>query len=196
MVGQPRVAREDAMNAILTLALAASATWSAAGQTGPSGQSWTESERWAAFEFFSGEWTGMESATFGEGRGERTYELVLQGAYLLSRNRSVFAPQEGLPDGDVHDDWSVFSFDTDRDTYVLRQFNSEGFVNTFVLDPSSSLPEQLIFVLEESENARGTRATLTLTRVDADSFDEVFDLTLPGRTESITIRSRWTRNIP
>ena len=184
------------MKAIVTLMLIATATLSAARQTGPQGQNWDESERWAAFEFFAGAWTGDESATFGEGRGERTYELVLQDAYLLGRNRSVFPPHEGLPEGDVHDDWTMLSFDRDRDTYVLRQFNSEGFVNTFVLDPASSPPEQLIFVLEESENARGTRATLTLTRVDADSFNEVFDLTLPGRTESITIRSRWTRNSP
>ena len=184
------------MKAIFTLLLIATATLSAARQTDRPGQNWGESERWAAFRFFAGAWTGEESATFGEGRGERTYELVLQDAYLLGRNRSVFPPQEGLPGGDVHDDWTMFSFDTDRDTYVLRQFNSEGFVNTFVLDTASSPPEHMIFVLEESENARGTRATLTLTRVDADTFDEEFDLTLPGRTESITIRSRWTRHSP
>ena len=69
-------------------------------------------------------------------------------------------------------------------------------MNTFVLDAASSPPERMIFVLEESENARGTRATLTLTRIDANAFEEVFDLTLPGATESITIRSRWTRSIP
>ena len=184
------------MKAILTLVLVATATLSAAGQTGPQEQNWGESERWAAFEFFAGAWVGEESATFGEGRGERTYELVLQDAYLLGRNRSVFPPHEGLPEGDTHDDWTVLSFDRDRDTYVLRQFNSEGYVNTFVLDAASSPAEHLIFVLEESENARGTRATLTLTRVDADTFDEVFDLTLPGAAESITIRSRWTRSIP
>ena len=184
------------MRVIVTLLLFAGAALPAAGQTGPGRDAWSESERWAAFAFFAGAWVGEESATFGEGRGERTYELVLQDAYLLSRNRSVFPPHQGLPDGDIHDDWSVFSFDTDRDTYVLRQFNSEGFVNTLVLDAASSPPEHLVFVLEESENARGTRATLTLTRIDADTFDEVFDLTLPGRTESITIRSRWTRSIP
>ena len=184
------------MKAILTLVLIATANLSAAGQTGPQEQNWGESDRWAAFEFFAGAWVGEESATFGEGRGERTYELVLQDAYLLSRNRSVFPPHEGLPEGDVHDDWTVLSFDRDRDTYVLRQFNSEGYVNTFVLDAASSPPEHLIFVLDESENARGTRATLTPTRMDANAFEEVFDLTLPGATDSITIRSRWTRNSP
>ena len=184
------------MRATFTLLLIVSAALPAAGQTRPPGQNWRESERWVAFEFFAGAWVGEESATFGEGRGERTYELVLQDAYLLSRNRSVFPPHEGLPEGDVHDDWTLLSFDRDRDTYVLRQFNSEGYVNTFVLDAVSSPPEHMIFVLEESENARGTAATLTLTRTDADVFEEVFDLTLPGATESITIRSRWTRMIP
>ena len=91
------------MRATFTLLLIVSAALPATGQTGPPGQNWGESERWAAFEFFAGEWTGAESATFGEGRGERTYGLVLQDAYLLSRNRSVFPPHEGLPDGDVHD---------------------------------------------------------------------------------------------
>lgn len=54
----------------------------------------------------------------------------------------------------------------------------------------------MVFVLEASENARGARATLTLTRMDADSFEEVFDVTLPGATDSITIRGRWTRTAP
>ena len=69
-------------------------------------------------------------------------------------------------------------------------------MNTFVLDDASTLPERLVFVLETSENARGTRATLTLTRTDERTFEEVFDLTLPGATDSITIRGRWTRTTP
>ncbi len=177
------------MRTILTLLLFVCVTVPAKAQRGET------PDRWSAFEFFLGAWTSEESATFGEGRGERTYELVLRDRYLLSRNRSVFPPQDGLPDGDDHEDWTVVSYDDDRDTYVLRQFNSEGFVNTFVLDDAST-PERLVFVLEASENARGTRATLTLTRTNANSFEEVFDLTLPGATDSITIRGRWTRAAP
>lgn len=178
------------MRAIATTLLFASIAVPAAAQQGET------PDRWSAFEFFIGAWTGEESATFGDGRGQRTYELVLQDRYLLSRNRSIFPPQDRLPDGDDHEDWTVVSYDDDRDTYVLRQFNSEGFVNTFVLDAASTPPERLVFVLEASENARGTRATLTVTRTNADSFEEVFDLTLPGATDSITIRGRWTRAAP
>ena len=177
------------MRAILTLLLFACIAVPASGQ--PAGAP----DRWSAFEFFTGAWTGEESATFGEGRGERTYEFVLQDRYLLGRNRSVFPPQDGLPDGDVHEDWSVVSFDTERNTYILRQFNSEGFVNTFVLDDASTPPPRMVFGLEASENARGARATLTMTRTEA-GFEEVFDVTLPGAADSITIRSRWTRTAP
>lgn len=178
------------MRAIVTTLLFASIAVFASGR-----QAGTP-DRWSAFEFFIGAWTGEESATFGDGRGRRTYELVLQDRYLLGRNRSVFPPQDGLPDGDDHEDWTVVSYDDDRGTYVLRQFNSEGFVNTFVLDAASTPPERMVFVLETSENAPGTRATLTVTRTDARSFEEVFDLTLPGATDSITIRGRWTRTDP
>ena len=97
------------MRAIVTTLLFASIAVSAAGQ-----QAGTP-DRWSAFEFFIGAWTGEESATFGDGRGRRTYELVLQDRYLLSRNRSVFPPQDGLPDGDDHEDWTVVSYDDDRD---------------------------------------------------------------------------------
>ena len=178
------------MRAIVTTLLFASIAVPAAGQ-----QAGTP-DRWSAFEFFIGAWTSEETATFGDGSGERTYELVLQDRYLLGRNRSVFPPQDGLPDGDDHEDWTVVSYDDDRGTYVLRQFNSEGFVNTFVLDETSTPPERMVFVLETSENAPGTRATLTVTRMDARTFEEVFDLTLPGATNSITIRGRWTRAAP
>ena len=178
------------MRAIPSLVLCVFVSGAAFGQPGP------PPGDWSAFEFFIGGWTGEESATFGEGRGERTYELVLQDRYLLGRNRSVFPPHDGLPEGDDHEDWTIFSFDSGRDTYILRQFNSEGYVNTFVLDAGSSPPERLVFVLEASENAHGTRATLTLTRTGADTFDEVFDLTLPGAADSITIRSKWTRATP
>ncbi len=178
------------MKPVLTLVLFLGAAGFADAQPGGA------TDRWSAFQFLLGSWTGEEFASFGEGRGERTYELVLQNRYLLGRNRSVFPPQKGLPDGDVHEDWTLFSFDSDRGATVLRQFNSEGYVNTFVLDVNPALPDRMVFILEHSENARGTRATLTLTRIDADTFEEVFDLTLPGATESVTIRNRWTRTPP
>ncbi|MCG8454866.1 MAG: DUF1579 domain-containing protein, partial [Holophagales bacterium] len=91
---------------------------------------------WEPFEFLLGSWEAEETARFGAGRGERTYRLVVHGRYLLSDNRSLFEPQEGLPEGDDHRDWTILSYDRVRETYVVRQFVSEGYVNRFELDPS------------------------------------------------------------
>ena len=156
----------------------------------------TAADHWQPFQFFAGEWRGEESASFGDGRGERTYEFIVQGRFLLGQNHSVFPPQDGLPDGDIHDDWTVFSYDSARETFVLRQFNSEGFVNTFVLQDPSTLPDRMVFVLVASENASGARGSLTYARQRDDTFEEVFELTMPGVDSPITIRNRWRRATP
>ena len=96
----------------------------------------------------------------------------------------------------IHDDWTVFSYDSARETFVLRQFNSEGFVNTFVLQDPSTLPDRMVFVLVASENASGARGSLTYARQRDDTFEEVFELTMPGVDSPITIRNRWRRATP
>jgi hypothetical protein len=152
-------------------------------------------EPWAPFEYFVGSWTGDESASFGSGRGERTYRFVLQGRYLLSQNVSRFPPQASRPKGETHEDWTIFSYDTARKTYVVRQFNSEGFVNQFVLEAGASIPRQMRFVGESSENAPpGTRVVLEYEIAGEDEFVESFEVTFPGAERPTTIRNRWRRS--
>jgi hypothetical protein len=43
---------------------------------------------------------------------------------------------------------------------------------------------------------RARRATLTIDRIDGRTFEEVFDLTMPGAASGIMIRGRWTRTEP
>ena len=178
------------MRTLVTFSFVACTALPAGGQPGG------ETDRWAEFEYFVGAWTGDESATFGDGRGERTYELVLQDRYLSVGNRSVFPPQDGLPGGDDHGDWSVFSYDTGRDTYVLRQFNSEGFVNhvpprRFVHAPRTP-----------GLRPRGIRERARHARHPHHRPDRRPHLRgglrpdEPGAASGITIRGRWTRTEP
>lgn len=147
--------------------------------------------------FLVGEWRGEEDARFGRGEGEREYRFILNERYLLSQNLSRFEPQEDLPEGDRHEDWTFFSYDDNRETFVVRQFNSEGFVNRFVLDPSSTVPETMVFVSEASENAPpGLRARLTYEKVSDDELQETFELAMPGEDFSVVTRNRWTRSGP
>lgn len=143
---------------------------------------------------FLGEWRGEEHGVFGEGIGRRSYRRIIKGRYLLGENSSEFPPQEGLPEGDSHADWAIFSYDQGRGTYVLRQFTSEGFVNRYVLEPGASVPEQMVFTSEASENApAGLRTRLSYQVVSEDEFMEVFEIAPPGQEYSVVIRNRWRR---
>lgn len=151
-------------------------------------------DHWQPWSYFLGEWKGEEKGVFGDGHGERTYERILGDRFLLARNRSTFPPQEGLPAGDVHEDWAIFSYDQARDTFVLRQFVSEGHVNRYVLDPSSDPPRRRVFVSEASENAPpGFRLRLTYEIVGDDEFTESFEMAPPGAELRVVLRNRWRR---
>ena len=177
---------------ILLLAILTAVSWS-----GPlAAQEPDTSAQVAALDFFVGSWTGQESASIGTGQGERTYELVLQGTYLLGRNRSLFVPQEGLPEGDDHEDWTWFSYDAERGTYVVRQFNSEGYVNRFVMEEGSTVPDRMAFVMEAAENARGGTGRLTYRIVDPNTFEETFEFAWPDSDQRFTVSNRWTRVEP
>ena len=153
------------------------------------------SETWKPFEYFVGSWIGEETASFGKGKGERSYRLILQGRYLISENASRFPPQ-GNRAAQAHDDWTVFSYDMARKTYVIRQFNSEGFVNTLVMDRSSEIPRKMRFVAEHTENAPpGTKAVLEYEIVGEREFVERFDVRFPGRDAPMEIRNRWRRAV-
>ncbi len=143
--------------------------------------------------YLVGEWRGEEDASFGKGTGVREYSFIMSGKYLLSQNVSTFEPQDKLPEGDRHEDWTIFSYDRDRETIVVRQFNSEGFVNRFILDASSEGPNKMVFISEAAENAPGLRARLTYEKVSNDELHETFEIAMPGKDFGILIRNRWTR---
>lgn len=173
----------------------AGATLAAGGAEAPSPPpSEAPSDPWQPFAVFLGSWQGEEVGIFGRGAGERSYRMILQGRYLLAENHSVFPPQEGLPEGEDHEDWAVFGYDRSRATYVIRQFTSEGYVNRYILDPSSEVPERMVFVSEASENAPpGLRTRLSYELLGDDEFTEVFEIAPPGKDFGVVIRNRWRR---
>ncbi|UCF06016.1 MAG: hypothetical protein JSV33_03010 [bacterium] len=153
-----------------------------------------EKSVWQPFDYFVGTWVGHETGRPGIGKGERTYEYIMDGRYLYFRNISKFEPQEKNPEGEVHEDWTFYSYDSNRDIIVMRQFNIEGFVNRFTLDSLSTDNKVFVFVSESSENAPpGLRARMTYTIRDDDEFEEVFELAFPGGTYSVYLKNFWKR---
>lgn len=130
----------------------------------------------------------------GEGTGDRTCKLVLGDNFLLCENTSTYPPQEKNPKGEVHQDWTFFSYDAGRARFVARQFNIERFVNQLVMDLEASGENRWVFVSESSENTpEGTRVRLTYAFQGQDRFEETFEVGWPGKELEVYARNRWTR---
>ncbi|HGY55503.1 MAG TPA: hypothetical protein ENK44_07380 [Caldithrix abyssi] len=149
---------------------------------------------WASFRYFLGAWDGVETGRSGYGKGSREYKLILNEQYLFFSNRSVFKPQEKNPTGEIHEDWTFFSYDRIRNTYVVRQFNSEGFINQFVLDSLSADTSTFVFVTEQLENLpAGFKARLTYIIQNENEFNEKFELAPPGQGYQLFLNNFWKR---
>jgi len=142
---------------------------------------------WKVMRGLVGTWEGEGDGTFGASRIERTYELVLSGTYVRAKTRSV-------AEGDVHEDWEIISFDKMRGTPVIRQFNSEGFVNRYVLESCDTEKRRLVFVAEHIENGPpGMRARVTLELPSPDEIVETFELAMPGQELAPCVHTRLKR---
>lgn len=137
---------------------------------------------WQPLRFFVGEWEGTVEGKSGVGKLTQQSQLVLGGQFLQMKNTATFEPQEKNPKGEVHEDWGVFSYDTNREKFVFRQFHVEGFVNQYVLDTISEDGKTLVFITEQIENiSGGWRAKLTYKILNESEFQQLFELAGPKR---------------
>jgi len=156
----------------------------------------TKEEAWQYLGRFVGRWEGTGKGRPGVSKITNTTEMILQGKYMCSVNKSVFEPQEGNPGGEVHEDWAIFSYDAGRKKIVMRQFDSEGFVNLFVMDYLSDDGKTLVMTSESSENAPPTlKARMTYTFVGDDEVHENFELAFDGKTfkPCVTTELKWQK---
>jgi len=149
---------------------------------------------WEIFRFFIDSWDGYETGRTGFGKGGREYKLILNDKYLYFANTSIFKPQEKNPRGEIHEDWTIFSYDNIRKKYIVRQLNSEGYINKFVLDSISTDTTTFIFLTEEMENVPdGYRARLTYIIQNEDEFTEKFELAPPNKDYQLFLHNFWKR---
>ncbi len=137
---------------------------------------------WRPLKFFVGSWEGTGKGQPGISEVEREYQFVLNGKYLLAKNKSTYQPQEKNPKGEVHEDWGMFSYDRARRLFVLRQFHVEGFVNQYILDTLTTDSTKLVFMTEGIENIpAGWRARETYRIISKNEFTEIFELAASGK---------------
>ncbi len=134
---------------------------------------------WEPLKFLEGTWVGE---TPGVSKVKQTYKFVLNGHFLHMKTRSVFEPTEKNPNGEVHEDFGVFSYDQARKTFVMRGFYVEGFVNTYVMENISEDGKAFTFMTEHVENApEGTKAKLEFKVLSGDEIEQSFHVAFPGR---------------
>ena len=150
-------------------------------------------DRFAPLRFLAGTWRGDQAGQPGRGTAERTYRFILNDRFLQETNTSTYPPQEKNKTGEVHHHMSVISYDTARKLFVFRQFHTEGFVNTYVQQPTAD-DKAIVFVSEAIENIpAGYRARETYTILSRDEFTERFEIAEPGKDFELYSEARLKR---
>ncbi len=115
-----RARRRTVRFAVLALVLA----WSTS--PAPAAAQAKKPDPWEPVRFLVGDWRGVAKGEAGEGTVRRTYEFIIKGRYILEKNVSTYPPQAPNPSGEVHEHWSILSYDRTRHALVLRQFPRRG----------------------------------------------------------------------
>jgi len=118
----------------------------------------------------------------------------LGGRFLHGRNKTTYEANDKNPKGETHEEWSIFSFDKNRKTIVLRQIHVEGFVNQYILTSNPEDKKTIVFTTEAIENiAAGWRARETYKVLGPDEFEETFELAEPGKEFEIYATAKLKR---
>lgn len=174
----------------LSAALAAGIVALPAGGDPQSASPPGQSDPWAALRLLQGTWHGEVTGRLGRGTALRRYEFLFDDRYLVARHSSIRLPQQPTPEGDDHRELAVYSYDRDRETVVLREFNVEGYVLQYTCKVQQL---DLVCTSEGVENGAGMRARLTVRIEDRYRFEEVFELASSGEEPGYLLTVRWTR---
>ncbi|HEY5747617.1 MAG TPA: hypothetical protein VIU12_16195 [Chryseolinea sp.] len=137
---------------------------------------------WLTFKPLIGKWAGESQGQPGNGRYERSYEVVLNKKFIEVKNKSTYPPSKDNPKGEVHEDHGFISYDKGRKTFVLRQFHIEGYVNQFKIESISPDKRTIVFISESIENIPpGFRAKESYQIINENEFIETFELAEPGK---------------
>ena len=118
----------------------------------------------------------------------------MNGRFLHERNISTYPPQEKNPKGEVHEHWTMFSYDRARNSLVMRQFHQEGFVNQYAMPATVKTGAGLVFESEGFENLpAGWKAREEYAVVSENEFVETFELAPPGKDFDIYSQTRFKR---
>ena len=152
-----------------------------------------EADRLAAIAWLVGDWAGVGEGRGGAAAGTRHAARVQNGHFIRIEARSVYPGQDGNESGEVHTSLDLWSYDRQRKRLVMRQFDSLGFVSTFVQDPAASTAGRLVLLSEHIENVpAGWKTRYTYTYRAPNGYHELFELDT-GKGLEAYVSSRFLR---
>jgi len=144
-----------------------------------------------------GDWTGIGEGEPGTSAASRHVERVQDGHYIRVEGRSVYPKQEKNKAGEVHTSTDFWSYDKARKLFILRQFDSLGFVSTYAQDKAASRDGHIVLVSEHLENVpAGWKARYTYDFVSAEEYREHFELDPDGKGFKTYVLGRYLRDRP
>lgn len=156
----------------------------------------TRADPLAAISWLVGNWTGVGEGQPGTSASLRRTERMHEGRFIRVEARSEYPPQGTNPTGEVHTSTDVWSFDRRRNLLVMRQFDSLGFVLTYVQDRAASTNGRVVLVSEHLENVpTGWRTRYTYEHAAPDEYQELFELDT-GHGYERYVSSRFRRAEP
>ncbi len=144
--------------------------------------SFGQNKNFERLEFLFGKWIGTGTG-FGNDTSkiESEFKIIMNGKYIEVWNDSKFKPTDKKPEGEHHIDKGIISFDENRKVIVYRQFNSEGYINQYILNDSLSSDTVLVFETESIESfVPGGKARWTIKKLADNKIETIFDVSFPG----------------
>ena len=151
----------------------------------------------ADLRWMEGEWRGIGEGDPGTSGSERHVDSYLGNKYIRATGRSVYPKQDKNPKGEVHSQLNLWSFDRARGAIVMREFDTLGFVCTYVLDKAASAPDRWVLVGESLENVpKGWKARYVFTRKSGDEYHEMLELDADGKGFKPYVTNRFLKVPP
>lgn len=153
-----------------------------------------QAEVWKPLTFFLGKWEGG-----GDGRGGRCFvqmefRFLLQKTYMEVKSTYVYEPSKEKPQGEIHEDLGIISFDRARQRFVLHQFHVEDYADYLLLEDRPTDSKTFVFVTERIVNLPGGfRSRMTYRILDNDELEIDWEVAGPGADFLIHSRSRLKR---
>lgn len=135
------------------------------------------------FDFLIGNWVGSGTG-IGKSKSEisASFSYTVGNTYIEVNHHTEFEPSDKRMKGDIHDDWGMISYDKQREVYVYRQFNIEGFYNQFILIDSLTNENIFVFETEQTENVVvGSKTRFTVKKINNFEIETYYDLSLPDK---------------